>query len=167
VRLTDPNDLEEFHQLLQTDVGDQTLEDFLDQRAWSSEIEYHFADNEYLHLSWKKSYTRIENWLEEKGLLAQARITAEDLSHAYVVKNEENRELYDFVYENRLEETFPEREDAIKIEDLDELEEILQLSSNYHQGDYIIGFYYKQNSYPELQTISLEHAPDFLIKKLP
>ncbi|WP_332694313.1 DUF6449 domain-containing protein [Halalkalibacter lacteus] len=167
VRLTDPEDVEEFHQLLQADVLDQTLENTFDQRGDWSHIEYQFEDKKYLHLPWKKSYTHIENWLEEKGLLSQARVTADDLSHAYVMKNDESRELYEFVHENRLDTTFAERDDAIKIGDSEQLEEVLKQASGNYQGEYIIGFYYKQSSYPEFQTIHLEHAPEFLIKRLP
>jgi ABC-2 type transport system permease protein len=167
VRLTDKQDIEEFHQLLQTDINNQTFEETLDYRNWWSEIEYEFGDNKYLNVSWQKSYTLIEDWLAEKGLLAQARVTADDLSYAYVIKNEENRELYDFVYENRLEENLVQREDAIKLEDPLQLDELLTKSGGNHRGEYIIGFYLKNSVYPEFETISMDQAPEFLINKLP
>ncbi|WP_100406968.1 DUF6449 domain-containing protein [Bacillus solitudinis] len=167
VILTNQQDIEEFHHMLQADVSEQTLEEILDQRYWRSDIEYEFKDNKFLNINWKKSYSHIEEWLEEKGLLSQARETADDITYAYVMKNEENRDLYEFIHENNLELNFEQREEAIKLDDPLELEEVLKKSSGNHDGEYIIGFYYKQSSYPDFQTISLEQVPDFILKKLP
>ncbi|WP_227937080.1 DUF6449 domain-containing protein [Alkalihalobacillus deserti] len=167
VTLTDPKDIKEFHQLLQVDVTDETIEEHFDQRYWWSEIAYEWPDNKVLHVSWKKSYTYIEDWLAEKDLLTQARITAADITHAYVIKNTENKELYTFIHENQLESNFADRPDAIKLDDQEELEKVLKQASSHNQGEYVIGFYYKHDPYPDFQILRAEHVPEFLRKKLP
>ncbi|GAE36470.1 hypothetical protein JCM9157_3659 [Halalkalibacter akibai JCM 9157] len=167
VRIIDPQELAEFHQLLKADISNQTTEEMLDELYWWSQIEYEFEQNKYLHLTWKKSYTQIEDWLDKKDLLSQARVTAADLSHAYIIKNDPNRNMYDFIYENRLEDTLDEREDVIKISDPAELQELLNQSGGNHTDDYIIGFYLSSNSYPEFESISREHLPNSIINKLP
>ncbi|MFC0561023.1 DUF6449 domain-containing protein [Halalkalibacter alkalisediminis] len=168
VILTDREDIEEFHQWLQADVENESLETFLDKRFWWSDIEYEWPDRKTLRVSWKKSYTQIEAWLDKRGLLAQARFTADDFTHAYVIKNPDKRELYTFVRENDLEATFADRPDAIKLEAADEIDEILkQASTSHDRGDYIIGFYSEEVPYPEFQILLQEHVPDFIKKELP
>ncbi|MDT8861144.1 ABC transporter permease [Alkalihalobacillus sp. MEB130] len=168
VTLTNPDDIEEFHQLIQADIQNQSYEETMDSRSWWSEISYEFNNNQYLQFSWKKSYTLIDSWLEEKGLLDQARVTTDDLSHVYIVKNEDNRDLHEVVYGNTgFEESLSEREDALKLANPDQLTEILEKSGGSYRGDYIVGFYFNNSIHPEFETITIEDAPDFLLKELP
>jgi len=168
VLLTDRKDIEEFHQWLQADVENESLEEFLDKRFWWSDIEYEWPERKTLRVPWKKSYTQIEAWLLERDLLAQARFTADDFTHAYVIKNPDKRELYTFVREYELEATFADRPDVIKIEDADQMDEILkQASSSHDRGDYVIGLYSRETPYPEFQVLLEEHVPDFIKTELP
>ncbi|ARK29638.1 DUF6449 domain-containing protein [Halalkalibacter krulwichiae] len=166
VTITEREDIIEFHLLLQQDVADQSIEDLNDDRYWSSEIKYEFKENKWLSLSWKKSYTLIEDWLEEKGMITQARQTPEDISYAYVIKNEQNRDMYDMVYSYHLEHNFAGQDNVIKVEDNKQLEELLRQSGGDHRGDYIIGYFYKQSSYPEFETLKEGQVPGFILEKI-
>ncbi|GAE24905.1 hypothetical protein JCM9140_868 [Halalkalibacter wakoensis JCM 9140] len=167
VTITEREDIEEFHQLIQSDIKNETFEEIQDYRSWWTEISYEFSNNQYLQFSWKKSYTEIENWLEEKGLIEQARVTEDDLSHIYVLKNDEKRDIYDVVYGTEYGNDLSRREGAVKIEDPSQLNEILRIAGGDYRGEYIIGFYFKNSLHPQFESISTENAPDFLRKALP
>lgn len=167
VTITEREDIEEFHQLIQSDIKNETFEEIQDYRSWWTEISYEFSNNQYLQFSWKKSYTEIENWLEEKGLIEQARVTEDDLSHIYVLKNERKRDIYDVVYGTEYGNDLSRREGAVKIEDPSQLNEILRIAGGDYRGEYIIGFYFKNSLHPQFESISTENAPDFLRKALP
>ncbi|OIJ18138.1 hypothetical protein BKP45_11115 [Anaerobacillus alkalidiazotrophicus] len=166
VSLNNRSDISEFHQILQTEIMDETYDDLMDDRSEWSNIEYLLSDDKRVFSSWKKSHDQIEAWLQERDLVKQARLTADDIDFAVIVKRDE-RHLYEYMrYENDLL-NFEKTPGSIRIEEFDELEECLLASSWNDSGKYVIAYYYEKDTFsPLFETIDDKHVPEFIRKKL-
>lgn len=163
---TNSADIESFHQLLQTEISEETFAEMTSKRGEWAHIEYLLSDNKRIGVQWKKSYDQIEAWLKERGLLEAVRVTASDIAFIVVIKNEyEYLHEYTKTYEDTL--AFDKREDAIRIENNDLIEVILQASSWNDRGEYVVGYYYTRDTEtPVFETIQLDSAPAFIKEKL-
>ncbi|KHF38012.1 DUF6449 domain-containing protein [Halalkalibacter okhensis] len=164
--LTDPEEMNEFHQLLKVEIEEESYDDSFEYHAPWAEVEYLWTDNKRIRSQWKKSYVQIEEWLEQKGVLDQARITADDISHAIVIKSDEHSNIYEFIHENNLDHTLESRDDTLRINNADQLEEILRSTTWNSEGTYIVAFYYHQHMYPDFQTFPEDDVPDFIKEQL-
>ncbi|OIJ11617.1 hypothetical protein BKP35_11800 [Anaerobacillus arseniciselenatis] len=166
--ITDATEIKEFHQLLQKDIKEMTHDEFTDGKSWAW-IEYSLISDDrrnYLNADWKKSYEKIEAWLEARDLARQARFTAEDIAFAVVGKREA-----EMIETGRVDvgEDFKDREGTIRIEDVEELKELLDKSSMVwnDEGKYVIAYYYEDDlNRPHFETISAEHVPDSILQQL-
>ena len=166
--LTDATEIKEFHQLLQEDIKAMTHDEFADGKSWAW-IEYSMISDDrrnYLNADWKKSYEKIEAWLEARDLARQARFTAEDIAFAVVGKREA-----EMIETGRIDvgEEFQDREGTIRIEDVGELKELLDKSSMVwnDEGKYVIAYYYEDDlNRPHFETLSLENTPSFIKEQL-
>lgn len=167
VTITDREDLESFHTVLQTEVKDASYEEIMSVNGAWANVEYLMSSDQRVHTNWQKSYDRIEAWLKERDLLSEARVTADDIAFAIVVKNDKQW-LHE--YEKTVNvngEEFKDRVDGLRIEDSRELEQTLRVSSWNDKGDYAIAYYFENNlSSPVFESISKKHAPAFIKEKL-
>jgi ABC-2 type transport system permease protein len=160
--LTDPDEMNEFHQLLQSEIEEESYEESHEYRAPWAEVEYLWTNNKRIRSQWKKSYVQIEEWLDQKGLLDQARMTADDIAYAIVIKNDDHSSVYEYIHENNLDHTLESRDDTLRINDAKQLEQMLRTSNWSSQGTYIVAFYYHQHMYPDFQTFPDDEVPDFI-----
>ncbi|MCL7745715.1 DUF6449 domain-containing protein [Halalkalibacter alkaliphilus] len=160
--LTDPDEMNEFHQLLQSEIEEESYEESHEYRAPWAEVEYLWTNNKRIRSQWKKSYVQIEEWLDQKGLLDQARMTADDIAYAIVIKNDDHSSVYEYIHENNLDHTLESRDDALRINDAEQLEQMLRTTTWSSQGTYIVAFYYHQHMYPDFQTFPDDEVPDFI-----
>ena len=157
--ISDKLKLEQLHVILQEEMRNESSEVLLEEREPWAEIQFYWKDNKRFTVPWRKSYKRVEEWLEQEGLLEQARVTADDIIHAVILKKEEGQDIYKLV--DRMSnigeiEMLP---NAIKVEDNIQLEEFLKKSSWNKDRSYVIAFYSKNESYPIIEMLNDEDVP--------
>ncbi|MGO4887319.1 DUF6449 domain-containing protein [Anaerobacillus sp. MEB173] len=162
VIINDPEKMKEFHAMLQDDIVEETYDEEIERYGSWAEIDYKWQNEKSTRAVWYKSYHHIEEWLEQNGLVDQARITAKDVAYAVVIKNENEKLLHEFMGSIEEMEGLKNRQDVLLIKDDDQLDEALKQASWNDQGKYVIGFYFNDSSFPELQTFSEDQVPAFI-----
>ncbi len=164
--LTNPEVIESFHRTLQTEFNEETSEEILNNPGEWAQIEYLLNENQFIYSSWSKSYSKIESWLVERGLLNQARLTAEDIAYAIIVK-ENTKSYYEYTRNNKAEMYFENRADSLRIEDQEQIEACLKASKWDDRDEYIIAYYLtKGQREPIIETINAKQVPSMIKKKL-
>ncbi|MBP3951090.1 ABC transporter permease [Bacillus suaedae] len=163
VTLTEEQQISEFHALLKEDINNQSVEDYLVPVEWDSSINYHLQNGNDNYITWKKSYTEIDNWLETQGLLEEARTTSNDLTHVAVMPLESGEDVHSYLNDSTMETDFDTLPNVIRVDQSDQIDSILKQSEWVQNGaSYLVALYYKDDTYPELATISKDKAPEFL-----
>ncbi len=161
--IVDPKELQEAIAILQEEVNSATYEETQDEREPYSSIDIFQSNNKKITLEWRKSYKKFENWLENKGLLNDARINPEDISYALIAHRDDLDIDYSQGYS--IEELFNKMESlgqAIKVTDKEKLRICLENGTGYIDGPYIIGFCYKSDGSIDIGSFSSEYIPDFV-----
>ncbi|MCT8137206.1 ABC transporter permease [Anaerobacillus sp. CMMVII] len=118
-------DIESFHQTFQKELKETSNEDLrLNNGTWGT-IEYLMKGNQWLYSDWKKIHEEVEAWLIDRDLLKQARLTAEEVEFAVVIKKDREY-LYEYNYSVDFNE-FANRTDAIRIDRANEIEAVLKV----------------------------------------
>lgn len=161
--ITDPADLKEAVELLKEEVDSATYEQSRNEKEPYAFIEILYGDNKKASMEWRRSYKQLEAWLEEKGLLDQAKVTAADVGYALVMRTEDLDINYSrgFSYE----EIFADMEQsklALKITDKQQLGASLENSRGFIEGEYIIGFYFTEQREVDIRNFSRDDAPEFI-----
>jgi len=145
VVIADPNEINEVKELLKKDIYSLSYEEIMNPNTNTLvEMEFLASDtNEYnqyrgFHYTASKNYSRVKNWLEEKGHLSKLTISVEDISHIEVASIKIENQVIENPYEHTT--VYPEAvfgghhypenfnfttEKVVKIEKNDEIEEAL------------------------------------------
>ncbi|RAK18394.1 ABC-2 type transport system permease protein [Anoxybacillus vitaminiphilus] len=157
--ITNKEQMKEFVAILRSELESETAEQIFDERYPWGDIELVWDNNERMNVTWKKSYARLDEWLKENGF-AKARETADDFTHAVIIKNTEGNRYGEINFEQAAQ-----HQDALRIHNSQQLEECLQqVGSNDEIPEYIIGFYYKGTSNIKIEPIDKQYAPEFIRK---
>lgn len=168
VQIADPKQIESFLAVLKTELKEEPFTEMISPIDEWGTIELLQSDGGQMQLSWKKSYARIDAWLKQHGLLSKARVTADDVAYAIVVKNDARTPLYDLVENPKFVKELETRTDVLRITDKRQLDECLQKASSYEtKSRYIIAFYRTAHSEPEWHVMDEETLPSFIRKQLP
>ncbi|WP_313799682.1 DUF6449 domain-containing protein [Cytobacillus sp.] len=161
--IVDPSDLKEAITILKNDINSATYEETIDKRDPVASIEIMQKNDKTVEIEWIISYKGFEEWLNKKGLLEQAKVTAADISYAYIVDTKDLQINYaqGYSYEELFEQ-MGKISHAIKVTDQSRLEESLINSSGYHDGPYMIGYYFKEDGIIDIKSFRTEHVPDFV-----
>ncbi|MED3572302.1 DUF6449 domain-containing protein [Cytobacillus praedii] len=161
--IVDPKDMKEAIAVLKDEINASTYEETIDNRDPLASIEIRQKNEKTVGLEWRISYKQFEEWLDKKGLLDQAKITAADISYAYIVDT--NDLEISFVQGYSYEEIFEQMSKlgrAIKVTDKKRLEESLVNTSVMDDGPYMIGYYYKADGSIEIKSFQAENIPDYV-----
>ncbi|MFC4183461.1 DUF6449 domain-containing protein [Saccharococcus thermophilus] len=72
--IIEPKQIDSFIEALKTDLMEEPASSMLDSdNVWEGGIELLQSDGDIIHVEWKKTYTHINQWLEEHKLLSKAR----------------------------------------------------------------------------------------------
>jgi ABC-2 type transport system permease protein len=71
--IIEPKQIDSFIEALKTDLMEEPASSMLDDNIWEGDIELLQSDGDIIQLEWKKTYTHINQWLEEHKLLSKAR----------------------------------------------------------------------------------------------
>lgn len=163
--ITDREDINSFHKTLQTELEIETADELISRNSWAR-VEYLMKDNQRAYSSWSMHHESIEAWLEERDLLQKARLTAEDIAYAVIIKRDREY-LYEYMHNEETMREFKNRTDALRIERNSEIEECLRSSSWDDRSEYVIAYYpTNESTSPIFETISLSNAPSFIKEKL-
>lgn len=131
VTITDLKEISEFKQVLREDILDLSYEDMnRPTSAWAN-IDLLFSNDYRTHFLWEKSYKKVEEWLDERGYLEDARITSEDIQFMEV------SEFGLKEVDEPLEMIYPKiSSNAKKIEDPAEIKDALRTYSQPEEAYY-------------------------------
>jgi ABC-2 type transport system permease protein len=161
--ITNLEDIKKAIKALREDIVNQTYEDITDPRKPWAHIEF-LLEDQRIHLQWEKSFTKFGKWLAADGKIENARISADDIDYALVIKQEDMKEApYRTRRHEELIQKFKTRENVLKITDEARIEASLRDSSESweHKGSYLIAFFYK-NAVSEIRSFDEKYVPDFI-----
>lgn len=167
VVLTEPKQVESFLTALKADLQNESVDSMLGNVGVWGDIELLQSDGDILHVTWKKSYMNVEQWLKQQRLLSKARLTAEDVDYAIVVKNK-NIEGKPLTADPRFIQRLSARTDVVRITDKRKIDECLRQSSSPldERHLYIIIFYRSDGSDPQLGGFDEKNVPSFIREQL-
>ncbi|WP_246197103.1 DUF6449 domain-containing protein [Cytobacillus depressus] len=160
--IADSSEIKEFIAILKDEINDATYEDMRDNRDAYAIIELLQQDDETVTEPWRVNYKRLEQWLDEKGLLENARVNASDISIAYIARKDD-LEIDHRGYSH--EEVFAQMKKlgkVLKITDKTQLEISLENTQGYIGGSYIVAFYYQNERSIDIKSFSSERVPEFV-----
>ncbi|WP_235822819.1 DUF6449 domain-containing protein [Cytobacillus massiliigabonensis] len=163
--IVDPADIKEAIAVLKDEINTATYEETEDDRDPLAFIEIMQKNEKTVGIEWRISYKNFEEWLDKKELLEQAKVTAADISYAYIVDTNDLKINYAQGYS--YEELFEQMRKighSIKVTDKKRLEESLINASGIHDGPYMIGYYYKADGSIDIKSFTAEHIPEFVQK---
>ncbi|MCE7792969.1 hypothetical protein K8O68_11130 [Salipaludibacillus sp. CUR1] len=166
-RITDPDELNTLISLLEQDAGEQPSHLLIEYEARHiGELYFQTSkrqNDEYIFLT--SDYTRTLGWLKDNDY-SESLVIAENIPSATVVRaagTEFFRELDDILYHSGGKpEDLP---NSFKTSDKNELEELLAVSRDYYEGDYVIILDGGSDQYHYL-GFNQDDAPNFVLEKL-
>lgn len=131
--------------------------------TWAG-IELFISPKDQIHVDWKKSYRRVNEWLVENNMVKNARITAESISKIIVARNE--KDYYNSVETPSdivLAKEIENMGGTLVITDINQMNEIIQGTSYTDERDYLVAIYYK-NGIEEatIEFYSEQDVPPFI-----
>lgn len=158
VRLRDREEIESFLHILQRQLVDETFDPIAWNREWGAitvTYEKQKGITEETMIKWKKSYHLVDEWLQQRGLLQQARATVEDVSEVKIIKNTKRLKTYEWT------DDMIERAEGIVVKDKTKIEQCMQMAGWDERADYIVVTYYK-SGYADIQSFTKHFIPPFL-----
>ncbi len=153
----EPQEVKQVLDLLKADILAESYDDSEYYQGRGSSIVIDLGKKRQVNLEFKPTYRQLTKWLEEKNLLEKAKVTADDLDHIVVAKNNFGKQFDP----NTIIKKAENEANKLNITDKAQLSEALQQAS-LRRGDYVALFYYKQSKSPELFYFDQEHAPEFV-----
>lgn len=165
--IIDKKELKEAVEILTEEVDAASYEELQGDIEPFADIEIYYNDSKKAYMTWNPSYTRFEEWLEEKSLLKDAKVNSEDISYALAAKSEDID--INFAAGYSYEEVFEGMTDSkssIKITDKEQIESILRNSNGSYEGDYIVAFYFDEQRAIDIKCFTEKTVPDFIKRRL-
>ncbi|MCX8002524.1 MAG: DUF6449 domain-containing protein [Anoxybacillus mongoliensis] len=154
VRLQDRADIESFLTVLRQQLLNETFNGEAGYQSWGT-INIAYEKYHEDSIEWKKSYHLIEQWLQQRGLLQKARVTADDVVEVKIIQNTKKIPLFEWTPE------MLEHEKAkMIVRDKRKVEQCLQMAG-IGEENYIVGIYYK-NGRIDIQSFSKHLVPSFI-----
>lgn len=160
--IINPEDMKEAVAILKEEIKNQTYEDLQDPRDSYSSIEFLQQNEKTISMGWRVTYKKFEQWLDEKGLLEDARIHASDISYAYIAPTDEIAFDYRGYSHEEISEQIKKHPKALKITDKTKLDTILEKTQGYIDGPYVVAIYYKNDGFIDIKSFSSEQVPEYI-----
>jgi len=156
------SDIQDAVKVLRNEINQASYEEMVDRREPNAYIEFRTGSEEnMIHMEWPVTYMKFEEWLEEKGLLNDAKIHPSDVSVAYIVRQDllSSNLSQGFSYEDLFEE-MKKNVNALKVTDKEKLKECLENDLGYFDEKYVIAYQYMDGS-TDIKSFDEEYVPDF------
>ncbi|MBU8908845.1 hypothetical protein [Desertibacillus haloalkaliphilus] len=147
IAIIDPDEMAELKQIVKGEYINMSYDEMMtSKRDWAT-IQLSFTDTDQDQLNmqrtafpWKKSFSTLEQWLEENNYLDQARIHAHEVEYLEVVQIAENgdrhihpTQVFNLPHEYHILS-------STQIVDEQEIDAALQVYSDYTEGQYFLKF---------------------------
>jgi ABC-2 type transport system permease protein len=159
VTLSDPKDVQKAISLIKEDVLAESFEDSVYFQFGGSTMELQLGLENSLIFELKPTYVKFYEWLKEKNLFDQAKVTAKDISKVVVAKGE-----FSPMDSEEVKRKVEQNGDSLKITDKEQIDRALETAGgNYEeQYSYVAVFYYNNGEDYEVLYFDEEHVPDFV-----
>lgn len=159
--LSDPEEIKEALSALRKDMLAESYQDSVYYHDRGSMIEIFMGDGQVVDAGeFNPGYHHFSKWLKKKNLLNRAAVTAEDFSHALIVK-------VDLANKGDMDPSKKElesKEGSLVIRDKRQMGQVLDQASASVDKEYKVIFYYKIDDSYEIMSFDEDHAPDFVKK---
>ncbi|WP_284036862.1 multidrug ABC transporter permease [Neobacillus sp. 114] len=159
VTLSTPEDVRQALSLLKEDVLAETYDDHMYYTNGGAFIQFNVGKEQSVVLDYMPTYVKFTNWLKEKEMLEQARLTAADISHVVVAKGDFS-EINDS--DLGLESAIEKSKNALKITDKGQIEQVLEKAGSNPRHEYAAVVYYNGGNFKEIMFFDEEHVPEFI-----
>ncbi|OEH86443.1 hypothetical protein BHU72_13575 [Desulfuribacillus stibiiarsenatis] len=160
--INDPQEIAELFSIFQQEMRNETSTQSLDPKEGWAYVEFTWDNIKRMDITWRKSQLEVEQWLEEKGYLEQARPTAKDYSHAIVLKKSPGEDVYQMI-KGDTAEFLNNHPGTLRIENKEQLEECLRYTTWHYEGTYVIALFHNGESYPSIEMFKDSEVPQFII----
>ncbi|PLR94155.1 DUF6449 domain-containing protein [Bacillus sp. T33-2] len=164
VNIVEEKDLKEAVELLKDEVLHESYDEMNQSNGISSRVEIFIARDRIIHVDFKYSYDKFEQWLEEKGKLDEARVSADDIEHILIASYEDVRSPEHRGSARDVVSELEGQPGSLKITDKKRIDYCLE---NVGWGDsdqkYGVLIYFKGIEYPQVGWFDKDNAPDFVI----
>jgi ABC-2 type transport system permease protein len=158
VNLLDSKDLHEVITALREDILTEKYEDSLYYQNTGPMIEINLGHDKLINLEFKLNYQHLAEWLKNKNLLDQAKVTADEISHILIAKVDSPK-MYDSA---KLKMDVEKSSESLNVTDESQIEELLTKSSSIPSLEYKAVFYYKNGQFSDVLFFDGDHIPDFV-----
>jgi ABC-2 type transport system permease protein len=159
VTISNPTEIKEAISILKADVLAETYEDSVYFQNGGSSMDFYLGkDHQFFNFEIKPTYLKFSEWLKEKNLFDQAKITADDLSHVVVAKVEST----DRDDPKKIIRDVEKSGISLDVTDKKQIELLLNNVNSDSNQEYKAVFYYKTGHYSDIYFFDEEHAPDFV-----
>ncbi|WP_207789210.1 DUF6449 domain-containing protein [Neobacillus terrae] len=155
--ISSPEDVKKAIALLRKDILEESYDDRTYFQSRGSNIEIRVGKHQFINLQLSPTYKNTNEWLEGKGLLEQAKITAKNLDAIFVAKNT----LEPGTDPEREAERIQKDPQTLKITDPDQMNEAIN-SASVGRKEYLCVFTYKGGNFHEIFYFDDKHVPGFI-----
>lgn len=151
VKITDPGLLLQAVNALQMDARSQTYEDMTAGCPPWAEVTLLLNEGKRLRLSWEKSYVFFENWLQDVGEYANARVMPDDIKYVLVEKgpfpDEDIRVQYRAIESDAYLRQLERSGNCLRVTDPREIEDLLRRYTYRDDENFRVHFVLQNGTY--------------------
>lgn len=152
VKIINDKEIKELMEVIKEDIQDETYEEYNSNIAPWATITFISRENngdsmyqDYsVHVSWKKSYDKVSDWLKEKGYYEKARVMPDDIDYIIVEKINDDKKL-ERIHERIALGGDRHGSNKVEIRNEEKIEYLLNnyINQYYTTGKYLVGVYLK------------------------
>ncbi|WP_409276066.1 multidrug ABC transporter permease [Neobacillus sp. SCS-31] len=163
VLISDSREVKEAFSLLKREVENESYEEWRKPVGSKSYIEI-LSYQGVVQLEFKKSYNEFAAWLDEKGLLEEATISAKDVDYIAVVQN--SREMMNQMATDLFDDPLKPVLNKLIIKEKNDIQLALDQATNgWSESDgYVAVVVYKQPGVKEMRSFDDKNVPEFIKK---
>ena len=154
IELRDPQEINKAIEALQTDLADLSYEAMENTKQEYGAISILIENNRNISLNWKGDYKQFNEWMERTGKADQVKLKVEEVSYMIVQEFNAHTDYYDSDF-------IPEK-NALKINELDQKNELFEETSYGEKWKYVVLFYDEGDNQLDSRGLSEEDVPDFV-----
>lgn len=154
VQLSDPKEIKKALEAIKTDLSNRTYEKMKGSASDYGRLTFILGDNRQISLNLTGSDYLFNEWLQQSGKEEHIRVKAEDLSYMLVEEYDASKDYSS--------PTFVPQKNSLKVENVDQKKELLNISTLEESGEYVVLLYYKDNYHMEIRRLSDENVPNFI-----
>ncbi|MFC7062573.1 DUF6449 domain-containing protein [Halobacillus seohaensis] len=161
VYIVDPVKISSFLEQIKEDIYEGSYENMGSSQGLESYGEIMLEGEEPVQFSLERFYEKANEWLQSEGLYDQVIVQAEDVNYVEVYPWDQSTEI---PVHAAFEQMQRGNIDPLRIEDTQEVEQVLQGKTNQQNGSYLAGIYFRERFSHADAVLSFQkdEAPSFV-----